>query len=35
MTSLVSIITPNYNSEKIIEQTLQSIIKQTFITGSY
>ena len=30
MTSLVSIITPNYNSEKFIEQTLQSIIKQTY-----
>jgi teichuronic acid biosynthesis glycosyltransferase TuaG len=28
--NLVSIITPNYNSEKFIEQTLQSIIAQTY-----
>jgi glycosyltransferase involved in cell wall biosynthesis len=30
MTNLVSIITPNYNSEKFIEQTLKSIIAQTY-----
>ena len=30
MTNLVSIITPNYNSENFIDQTLKSIIAQTY-----
>ena len=30
MTNLVSIITPNYNSEKFISQTITSVLNQTY-----